>query len=128
MISGFGEAVAVNANIVAGYTDEFLLGVNFMQQHGATMYFDRNEVLYSEDGRAAVLQFRMGDGTGNARVAAVRMVRKTHIAGRTVMSVEVSVVEKGNVPCYVQYGRGDASGNGHNSEEWPSTNAIHQFE
>lgn len=94
--------VTVDACIVSGCTDEFLLGVDFMQGHGATMDFDRNEVRYREDGRVIVIPFRTGDGASNARVAAVRMVRKMHIAGSSVVPVEVSVTAKdGEVGVFV---------------------------
>ncbi|KAL3663229.1 hypothetical protein V7S43_011638 [Phytophthora oleae] len=48
MRSVFGEEISVEACIVAGCGDEFLLGVDFLQSHGATMDFERNEIRYSE--------------------------------------------------------------------------------
>ncbi|ETP43607.1 hypothetical protein F442_09686, partial [Phytophthora nicotianae P10297] len=89
--SVFGEAIRVDACIVAGCTDEFLLGVDFMKSRGATMDFNRNEVRYSEAGRAVVIPFRTIDGSGGRRVAVVRMVGKQAIAAKTVTPVEVSV-------------------------------------
>ncbi|KAE9272854.1 hypothetical protein PR003_g30075 [Phytophthora rubi] len=87
----FGEVIRVEACIVSGCTDEFLLGVDFMRGHGAMMDFERNEVRYTTAGRAVVIPFRTHGDTENARVAAVRMVRRTELAGCTVTPIEVSV-------------------------------------
>ncbi|KAE9258765.1 hypothetical protein PR003_g35076, partial [Phytophthora rubi] len=87
----FGEAISVEACIVSGCTDEFLLGVDFMRGHGAMMDFERNEVRYTTAGRAVVIPFRTHGDAKNARVAAVRMVRRTELAGCTVTPIEVSV-------------------------------------
>ncbi|KAE8989114.1 hypothetical protein PF011_g18907 [Phytophthora fragariae] len=87
----FGEVISVEACIVSGCTDEFLLGVDFMRGHGAMMDFERNEVRYTTAGRAVVIPFRTHGDAENARVAAVRMVRRTELAGCTVTPIEVSV-------------------------------------
>ncbi|KAG6595847.1 uncharacterized protein IUM83_18272 [Phytophthora cinnamomi] len=92
MRSVFGEIIRVEVCIVSGCTDEFLLGVDFMRDHGATMDFDRNEIRYTTEGRIVVIPFRTsGDGNG-ARVAAVRIVRRTEIDACAVTPVEVAEV------------------------------------
>ncbi|KAE9185142.1 hypothetical protein PF004_g23450 [Phytophthora fragariae] len=90
MCNIFGEVISVEACIVSGCTDEFLLGVDFMRGHGAMMDFERNEVCYTTAGRAVVIPFRTHGDTENARVAAVLMVRRTELAGCTVTPIEVS--------------------------------------
>ncbi|EGZ16797.1 hypothetical protein PHYSODRAFT_500434 [Phytophthora sojae] len=91
MRSVFGEIIRVEACIVSGCTDEFLLGVDFMRGHGAIMDFDRNEVRYTTARRAVVIPFRTSGDANGARVAAVRMVRRTEIGASAVTPVEVSV-------------------------------------
>lgn len=67
MSTVFGETRRVDAGIVAGFTDEFLLGVDFMIERNAMMDFERNEVRYRAAGRSAVIPFLAYDGTGGAR-------------------------------------------------------------
>ncbi|KAG6611014.1 Gag-pol fusion protein [Phytophthora cinnamomi] len=55
------------------------------------MDFERNEVRYTTLGRIVVIPFRTNSATGGARVAAVRMVRRTELDGSAVTPVEVSV-------------------------------------
>lgn len=55
------------------------------------MDFDRNEIRYTTAGRAVVIPFRTHDGANGARVAAVRMVRRTEMDGSAVTPVKVSV-------------------------------------
>ncbi|OWZ06564.1 hypothetical protein PHMEG_00021159, partial [Phytophthora megakarya] len=92
--SVFGELIVVDACIVKGCTDEFLLGVDFLKNKGANMDFRRNEVRYRDNGRAVVIPFRTHDNSGGRRVAAVRMVGTTHLAARAVTPVQVSVTAK----------------------------------
>ncbi|OWZ04476.1 LOW QUALITY PROTEIN: hypothetical protein PHMEG_00023613 [Phytophthora megakarya] len=92
--SVFGELIVVDACIVKGCTDEFLLGVDSLKNKGANMDFRRNEMRYRDNGRAVVIPFRTHDNSGGWRVAAVRMVGTTHLAARTVTSVQVSVTAK----------------------------------
>ncbi|ETL41676.1 hypothetical protein L916_07401 [Phytophthora nicotianae] len=47
MRNAFGQAVEVEANIIDGCTDEFLIGVDFIKSHKANMDFARNERLRS---------------------------------------------------------------------------------
>lgn len=68
----FGEIISVDACIVDGCTDEFLVGVDFMRSHGATMDFQSNEVRYRDNGRLVVIPFRTYDKEGSVKVAAVR--------------------------------------------------------
>ncbi|GMF66733.1 unnamed protein product [Phytophthora fragariaefolia] len=109
----FNEVINVDACIVVGCSDEFLLGVDFMRTNGATLDFDRNEVRYKDGERAVVMPFRTYDGATGARVAAVRMIGKTELVGNAVTPVELSVVAEdgerglfykahwcGDVSCY----------------------------
>ncbi|OWY98471.1 hypothetical protein PHMEG_00030758 [Phytophthora megakarya] len=68
--SVFNEVILVDACIVAGCTDEFLLGVDFMKSRGATMDFNSNEV------------------------AAVRLVGRSNLSARAVTPIEVSIAAK----------------------------------
>ncbi|KAE9008012.1 hypothetical protein PR001_g16815 [Phytophthora rubi] len=69
----FGELVRVDACIINGCTDEFLLGVDFMREHGANMDFAKNEMKYESAGRVIVIPFRTFDGDNRGKVEAVRM-------------------------------------------------------
>ncbi|KAE8959332.1 hypothetical protein PR002_g30575 [Phytophthora rubi] len=91
MTTVFDEVISIDACIVDGCTDEFLIGVDFMRSNGATMDFNSNEVRYSRTGRNVVIPFRTCSTTGGARVAVVCMMRKRELEGRTVTPVEVSV-------------------------------------
>ncbi|OWZ17293.1 hypothetical protein PHMEG_0008790 [Phytophthora megakarya] len=66
----FGERISVEACVIDGCTEEFLLGVDFMRTKGATTAFDRHEV------------------------AAVRMIRNAGLQGSTVTPIEVSVAAR----------------------------------
>ncbi|OWY95161.1 hypothetical protein PHMEG_00034908 [Phytophthora megakarya] len=90
----FGERILVEACVIDGCTDEFLLGVDFMRTKGATMDFDRNEVRYRDGERSVVIPFRTYDSGNGAKVAAVRMIRKADLQGSTVTPIEVSVVAR----------------------------------
>ncbi|POM62689.1 Gag-pol fusion protein [Phytophthora palmivora] len=90
----FGEELSVDACIVSGCIDDFLLGVDFMKSRGATMDFESNEVRYKEGERTVVIPFRTYDGKGEAKIAAVRMVKMAVLEGNTVTPVEVSVAAK----------------------------------
>jgi hypothetical protein len=74
MRNAFGQAVSVEACIIDGCTDEFLVGVDFLQRHKATMDFAKNEVRYDEKEQQVVMPFRTESGDGSAKVAAVRLV------------------------------------------------------
>ncbi|KAE9188891.1 hypothetical protein PF004_g22370 [Phytophthora fragariae] len=89
--SVFGEAISVEACIVKGCTDEFLLGVDFMRTRGATMDFENSEVRYSKGGRSVVIPFRTYDGAGRGRIAVVRMARRVCLDKCTVTPVEIAV-------------------------------------
>jgi hypothetical protein len=51
MVNVFGQQVKVSACIVEGCTSEFLLGVDFLREHQATMDFAKNEVRYESEGK-----------------------------------------------------------------------------
>ncbi|GMF44471.1 unnamed protein product [Phytophthora fragariaefolia] len=91
MRSVFDEVIYLDACVVAGCDNEFLLGVDFTTTHGATMDFARNEVRYHEKGRAIVIPSRTHEGRREARVAAVRLARHIQLTSSTVTPVEVAV-------------------------------------
>jgi hypothetical protein len=51
MVNVFGQQVKVSACIVEGCTSEFLLDVDFLREHQATMDFAKNEVRYESEGK-----------------------------------------------------------------------------
>ncbi|KAE9349463.1 hypothetical protein PR003_g5875 [Phytophthora rubi] len=91
MRTPFGDVVNVEACIVKGCTDEFLLGVDFLRSHRATMDFQMNELRYDESGKTVVIPFRTFDGASGARVAAVRMAQTKRLGQSTVTAIEVAV-------------------------------------
>ncbi|GMF38697.1 unnamed protein product [Phytophthora fragariaefolia] len=48
MVNAYRQAVTIDACIVDGCTDEFLVGVDFLERHKATMDFDRCELRYED--------------------------------------------------------------------------------
>ncbi|OWY94577.1 LOW QUALITY PROTEIN: hypothetical protein PHMEG_00035651 [Phytophthora megakarya] len=91
LTSGYGERIKVKACVVSGCTDEFLLGVDFMQEHGCNLDFDRNEVRYQGAGRVIVVPFRTYTAKAGTRVAVIRMASRTQLDDRTVTPVQVAV-------------------------------------
>ncbi|KAE9118319.1 hypothetical protein PF010_g8269 [Phytophthora fragariae] len=87
----FGEIVRVDACIINGCTDEFLLGVDFMREHGANMDFAKNEMKYESAGPVIVIPFRTFDGDNRGKVAAVRMAATRRLGRSTVTPIEVAV-------------------------------------
>ncbi|KAE8893257.1 hypothetical protein PF003_g22452 [Phytophthora fragariae] len=67
MRNAYGWLVQVDACIIDGCTDEFLIGVDFMRQHRAMLDFERNEVRYFERNTQVVIPFRTSEGNGNQR-------------------------------------------------------------
>ncbi|KAG2903719.1 hypothetical protein PC114_g12142 [Phytophthora cactorum] len=91
MRSTLDEILTVDACVVAGYMDEFLLGVYFMQKKGAVMDFHKSELRYREAEKSVVIPFKTYGGGGSARIAVVRMASKGQIEGSIVTPVEVAV-------------------------------------
>uniref|UniRef100_H3H6R6 Uncharacterized protein n=1 Tax=Phytophthora ramorum TaxID=164328 RepID=H3H6R6_PHYRM len=91
MRNAYGQAVTVEACIIDGCTDEFLVGVDFLQHHKATMDFEKNEVRYDERQQQVVIPFRTDTSDGGARVAAVRLVSRAKLMRSAVTPVEVAV-------------------------------------
>ncbi|KAE9324975.1 hypothetical protein PF008_g16990 [Phytophthora fragariae] len=87
----FNEYIEVDACVVSGCSDEFLLGVDFMRARGAPIDFDRNDVRYRDGQRAVVFPFRTHDDVEGARVALVRIVCRTQLTSHAVTPVEVAV-------------------------------------
>ncbi|OWY95391.1 hypothetical protein PHMEG_00034616, partial [Phytophthora megakarya] len=86
----YGQTVQVDACIIDGCTSEFLVGVDFLEKHRATIDFDRGEVRYVERGHAVVIPFRTY-GIKNGTTATVRLASATNLQFRTVQPVEVAV-------------------------------------
>ncbi|KAE8881140.1 hypothetical protein PF010_g20966 [Phytophthora fragariae] len=94
MMNVFGETVTVDACIIKGCEDEFLIGVDFMRSHEAVMDFRENELRYRENERLVVIPFRTFDSPTSGRIAAVRVARKMHLTSRSVTPIELAVVAK----------------------------------
>ncbi|KAE8954940.1 hypothetical protein PF011_g31937 [Phytophthora fragariae] len=67
MRNAYGQLVQVDACIIDGCTDEFLIGVDFMRQHRAMLDFERNEVRYFERNTQVVIPFRTSEGNGKIK-------------------------------------------------------------
>ncbi|KAE8971594.1 hypothetical protein PR001_g26841, partial [Phytophthora rubi] len=91
MRNAYGQAVIVEACIIDGCTDEFLIGVDFLQHHKAVMDFEKNEVRYDEKQQQVVIPFRTDTGGNGAKVAAVRLVSRAKLTRSAVTPVEVAV-------------------------------------
>ncbi|KAE9012989.1 hypothetical protein PR001_g9034 [Phytophthora rubi] len=91
MRNAFVQRVELAVCIIDGCTDEFLVDVDFMQQHKATMDFARNEVRYVEKNLNVVILFRTENCEGNAKVAAVRLVRRDRLARNAVTPMQKAV-------------------------------------
>ncbi|GMF34969.1 unnamed protein product [Phytophthora fragariaefolia] len=89
--SVFNELIEKDACIVSGCTSEFLVGADLIKVHGAIMDFYNSEGRYREVDRSVVIPFITYDEKGNARIAAVRRVRKTELEGHIMMPIEVLV-------------------------------------
>ncbi|KAE8914232.1 hypothetical protein PF005_g29503 [Phytophthora fragariae] len=72
MMKVFGETVTVDACIIKGCEDEFLIGIDFMRSHEAVMDFRENELRYRENERLVVIPFRTVEGPTSGHIAAVR--------------------------------------------------------
>ncbi|KAG3233920.1 hypothetical protein PI124_g21016 [Phytophthora idaei] len=104
----FGEAIKLNACIVKGCLEVFLVGVDIIEKHKATLDFRTNELEYRNAERSVVIPFRIGGAMSNAKVSTVRMTAKTYLGRSTVTPVEISVTtedgEKGIFLPTVQLG------------------------
>ncbi|KAE9019483.1 hypothetical protein PR002_g12796 [Phytophthora rubi] len=72
----YGQRLCVEACVTEGVSNEFLLGVDFMQKHRANLDFDTNETF---------------DEIGGTTASVVRMVRKTNVDAELIRRVEVAV-------------------------------------
>ncbi|ETL86613.1 hypothetical protein L917_13978, partial [Phytophthora nicotianae] len=57
----FGQTVEVTACIIEGCTSEFLVGVDFLEKHRATLDFEGGELRYDEKDQNVVIPFHMSD-------------------------------------------------------------------
>lgn len=92
MLNAYGQVVLMEACIVDGCTNEFLVGVDFMQQHRALLDFSRNEVRYDDKGQHVVIPFRTDAADGvEAKVAAVRLAGSMQLERDVVAPMHVAV-------------------------------------
>ncbi|OWZ08579.1 LOW QUALITY PROTEIN: hypothetical protein PHMEG_00018855 [Phytophthora megakarya] len=87
----FNDVMKTKACVVKGCKEEFQLGVDFMQEHGATIDFEKHEVRYRSNDHTVVIPFRTHDEGRGAETAAVRMAYSTRLKGRIMTPVEVVV-------------------------------------
>ncbi|KAE9005301.1 hypothetical protein PF011_g12098 [Phytophthora fragariae] len=91
MRNAYGQVVELEACIIEGCADEFLVGVDFLRQHRASMDFNCNEVKYFDHGKLIIIPFRTEDDEGGAKVAVVRVVKQSRLVRSAVTPVEVMV-------------------------------------
>lgn len=89
--NAYDQVVGLEAGIIEGCADEFLVGVDFLRQHRATMDFECNEVKYFDHDKLVIIPFRTEDDEGGAKVAAVRLVKQSRLVRSAVTPVEVMV-------------------------------------
>ncbi|KAG1703434.1 hypothetical protein DVH05_007382 [Phytophthora capsici] len=90
----FGDTICVDACVISGCTEEFLLGVDFLTDKKANMDFERNEVKYGENGRTIVIPFRTNDADAGRTTAPARMAGKAQIPANAVTPIEIAVAAK----------------------------------
>ncbi|KAE8885742.1 hypothetical protein PF005_g18665 [Phytophthora fragariae] len=90
MLNVYGQRVCVEACVIEGVSNEFLLSVDFMQKHRANLDFDTNEVRYRSN-EQDVIPFQTFDEHGGTAASVVRMVRKTNVDAESIRRVEVAV-------------------------------------
>lgn len=93
MRNSFGQSVTIEieACIIDGCTDEFLVGVDFLKQHKAVLDFEQNEVRYDERKSKVVIPFRTEGSDGRIKVAPMRLVQRARLTRSAVAVVEVAV-------------------------------------
>lgn len=74
MTTMYGHEMTIDACVVDGFGDEFLLGEDFMTAQRARIDFSTNEMTYDEDGRKVILPFRTFE---SGRVTTYRAVART---------------------------------------------------
>ncbi|OWZ10378.1 hypothetical protein PHMEG_00016780 [Phytophthora megakarya] len=91
MVNVYDQKVSIDACIVDGCTNEFLIGVDFLEKYRATVDFDRSEVRYDEKGHEVIIPFRTTKDGSDSAVAAVRLARAANLPRRSVQTVDVAV-------------------------------------
>ncbi|KAG3000683.1 hypothetical protein PC120_g20648 [Phytophthora cactorum] len=88
--------------LLDGCLEVFLVGVDIIEKHKATLGFRTNELTYRNAERTVVIPFRIGGAMSNAKVATVRMTAKTYLGRSTVTPVEISVTtEDGEIGIFL---------------------------
>ncbi|POM73499.1 LOW QUALITY PROTEIN: Gag-pol fusion protein [Phytophthora palmivora] len=86
--------VTLSACIIDGCTDEFLVGVDFLGKHRATIDFDGSELKYNERDYEVIIPFQTSNGRRDATVATVKLVSTTSLQRRSVQPMEVAVAAR----------------------------------
>ncbi|KAE8983282.1 hypothetical protein PF005_g23143 [Phytophthora fragariae] len=103
MRNAYGQVVEVEACVIEGCADEFLVGVDFMRRHQANLDFACNEVRYFDHNELMVIPFRTVGVGGDAKVAAVRLRQTgeevvfmpTRRCGTVMLAATVTTVKNG---------------------------------
>ncbi|GMF24519.1 unnamed protein product [Phytophthora fragariaefolia] len=91
MRNTFGQWVKIEACIIDVCTDEFLVGVDFLQRHKAVVDFEKNEVRYCKRQQHIINPFRTDEGCKCANVAVVRLARRARLSHSAVTPIAVAV-------------------------------------
>lgn len=99
--SAYGQWIEVEACVLEGCGDEFLLGLDFMVRHDAQMDFRTHEIRYSTRGNDVILPFKTFAATSN-QSAVVRVARASKVRTETITQVDVVVAAgEGEVGVFV---------------------------
>jgi len=91
----YGHVVTIDACMVDGFGEEFLLGEDFMTKHKALINFSTHEMTYDDEGKEVILPFRtFATGRAVSYRAVARAASKWKADTQTVRNVDVAVVAK----------------------------------
>ncbi|OWY94685.1 hypothetical protein PHMEG_00035513, partial [Phytophthora megakarya] len=97
-----GLTVSLTACILDGCTDEFLIGVDFLERHRATIDFEGSELRYSESRQEVVIPFRTDDGQNGVSVTAPDGEEGIFLpsggCGSVMLAAAVTKVRNGKAP------------------------------
>ncbi|OWZ09385.1 hypothetical protein PHMEG_00017920 [Phytophthora megakarya] len=94
MCNLFGQAVMVEACNVDGCHDVFLVGVDFLERHRASIDYRNKEVWHDKHRRLIVIPLRMDSSDGNDNRARVQLASATKLRRRAVQPIEVLVAAR----------------------------------
>ncbi|KAE9293289.1 hypothetical protein PR003_g24542 [Phytophthora rubi] len=87
----FGQTVAMEACVIGGCSNEFLVGVDFLEHHKTSIDFKSKEVRFNEREQLVVIPFRTSSTNDDGHRARVRLVSTAKLQRRAVQPLEVSV-------------------------------------